>query len=72
MKRNSLLRFLENNLSKRNMKKPLKCMLCKELESRYHLFFECVVARYVWANFASFFGLEVNDLSDVSRQWLNI
>jgi hypothetical protein len=46
-------------------------MFCKEVESRYHLFFECVVARYVWANFASFFGLQVNDLSDVSRQWLN-
>lgn len=33
-----------DNLRKRGMAKPLECVHCKEIQTVYHLFFECIVA----------------------------
>jgi hypothetical protein len=38
-----------DNLKKVNVTKPEEFVLCSEKESVNHLFFECVVAKFMWS-----------------------
>jgi len=40
-----------DNLAKRGVDKPKNCRFCDEIETINHLFFQCVVARKIWAYF---------------------
>lgn len=59
-----------DNLRKRGMAKPLECVHCKEIESVYHLFFECVVARQTWSIVESLFQVSIVKFESVASLWL--
>jgi hypothetical protein len=59
-----------DNLRKRGIPKPLECMMCKELESVKHLFFECLVARIVWDDVFKVFDVLVTDFESIAAKWL--
>ena len=40
-----------DNLAKRGVDKPKNCRFCDEIETINHLFFQCVVAKKIWAYF---------------------
>jgi hypothetical protein len=46
----------KDNLIKRNGKRDTKCYFCKCHENIPHLFFQCSVAKSVWAVIAKCFG----------------
>lgn len=48
-----------DNLRKRRLAKPLECVHCSEIESMYHLFFDCLVAKVVWANVMENFNVDI-------------
>lgn len=61
-----------DNLRKRHIIKPLDCVFCSETESVHHLFFDCVVARYVWAIFREHFNINLgSDYMSIARFWLS-
>ena len=45
-----------DNLRKRHIIKPLECVFCLEHESCSHLFFDCIVAKHLWAPVADYFN----------------
>ncbi|PNT67713.1 hypothetical protein BRADI_3g30775v3 [Brachypodium distachyon] len=47
------------------------CVFCTEHESIKHLFFDCVVARNIWADIASMFNIVVVDFESLARHWIN-
>lgn len=53
------------------MVKHLDRVLCKELESVSHLFFECVVDRCIWSDIAIMFNVTVLDFESLARHWIN-
>ena len=50
----------KDNLLKRGIEKSPECMFCTESESIQHLFFDCVVAKLIWEQIASFFNRNWN------------
>lgn len=59
------------NLEKRKMNKPLHCVFCTEHESVQHLFFVCTVAKLVWNEIRSFFGLQIGtSILSVTSRWV--
>lgn len=40
--------MIVDNLLKRGIVKPEKCVFCGEKESIHRLFFDCVVAKWLW------------------------
>lgn len=60
-----------DNLRRRGMPKPLECVHCKEIESVYHLFFECIVARVVWQDVKHLFKVvDIVDFKSLASPWL--
>ena len=55
---------------KRGTAKHLECVHYKEIESVYHLFFECIVAKQVWLIVQKVFQVVVVDSECVARCWL--
>lgn len=52
------------------MTKPLECVHCKEIETIYHLFFECIVARQFWNVIESMFHVQIVDFESLAKPWL--
>lgn len=52
------------------MAKPLECMHCKEIETVLYLFFECIVARQIWAEVEKLFQLQIANSESVAKLWL--
>ena len=52
-----------DNLYRRGVFKPLECQFCLECESINHLFFDCVVAKYVWNLFQKFSGRYIDNFA---------
>ena len=48
-----------DNLRKRHIIKPLDCVYCLEQESCSHLFFECIVAKHIWAHIEEYFSSQI-------------
>lgn len=59
-----------DNLRKCGLTKPLECVQCTEIESVYHLFFECIVARLVWIEVEELFHITVHNFEYVAKWWL--
>lgn len=57
-----------DNLKGRGIIKPPECMFCSEHETIHHLFFECVVAKYIWRLMFAFSGLHVHNY--LATRWL--
>jgi hypothetical protein len=60
-----------DNLLRRGTAKPLECQFCKENESVQHLFFNCVVAKYVWNLAFMFTGVKIDDYLSLASKWLD-
>lgn len=59
-----------DNLRKWDLVKPLECVYCKEIESVYHLFFECIVAKLIWAEVGTLFQVSVHNFESIAKHWL--
>jgi hypothetical protein len=60
-----------DNLNKKGMQKPEKCVFCEENESISHLFFECSVAKIIWKSVSEYLGVEIGaDYTSVASKWL--
>jgi len=61
-----------DNLSKRRKVDDPSCLFCEEQESVNHLFFECAVARRLWAVLSSIFDVQLGgSLDSISKFWLS-
>jgi hypothetical protein len=61
-----------DNLNRKGMHKPEECVFCHEKESIGHLFFECAVAKTVWAYVCEFLGVEIgSDFISVASRWIS-
>jgi hypothetical protein len=61
-----------DNLGKRRHVDDSTCLFCNELESSSHLFFECVVARYLWEIISDIFGKKIGDsFESIARWWIS-
>lgn len=59
-----------DNLAKRRHVDDLTCPFCSENETVHHLFFECIVAKQVWAFVADCFDHpSISSFDDVSALW---
>jgi hypothetical protein len=56
-----------DNLPKRQNVVDKTCLFCSELESCQHLFFECVVAKQMWARISTVVGRELGYFFDNIR-----
>jgi hypothetical protein len=63
----------KDNLAKRNWKGSLDCAFCGLPESIDHLFFQCLVARFIWRIVQSALGLISipNSADDLFGTWIN-
>ena len=60
-----------DNLRKRHIIKPLDCVYCLEQESCSHLFFECIVAKHLWAHIEEYFSSQIgSSFESVARFWI--
>ena len=59
-----------DNLRKRGIPKKLECEMCTEIETVYHLFFECVVAKSLWDDVFSIFQIRISDYISLASKWL--
>jgi hypothetical protein len=60
-----------DNLAKRQEVSDPTCLLCNELESVTHLFFECCVARLIWRLISGLLGVNLGDsFESVACLWL--
>jgi hypothetical protein len=60
-----------DNLNEKGMDTPKLCHFYDEEESILHLFFECVVARTIWACVSEYFWFELGrDFLSVASKWL--
>jgi hypothetical protein len=57
-----------DNLRKRGISKPIECILCKEVESISHLFFNCLILP--WADVFEIFGIWITDFLYLATKWL--
>jgi hypothetical protein len=61
-----------DNLSKRRKVDDASCLFCNEQESAKHLFFDCVVARYIWNIISEVFGIAIGEnFESVARWWIS-
>jgi hypothetical protein len=61
-----------DNVAKRKQVDDKSCLFFKENESIHHLFFDCVVARQVWANISKCLDLKCGDCSEFAgKMWLS-
>jgi hypothetical protein len=61
-----------DNVGKRKQVDDKSCLFCNELESTHHLFFDCVVARQVWANISECLDLQCGDgFESIGKMWLS-
>ena len=61
---------MTDNLLKRGIEKPPECMFCAESESIQHLFFDCVVAKLIWEQVATFFDVNIGaSYISVAQYW---
>lgn len=61
-----------DNLSIRRHVEDKSCLFCCELETVNHLFFDCVVARQLWAHIAAVFDVHLEpSLESVGKFWLS-
>ena len=60
-----------DNLAKRGVDKPKNCRFCDEIETINHLFFQCVVAKKIWACFEQFISIHVGSYTDMATKWLD-
>jgi hypothetical protein len=60
-----------DNLAKRREVSDTTCLMCNELESVTHLFFDCCVANLVWSTISDLLGLNLGEnFESVARLWL--
>lgn len=59
-----------DNLADRGIIKPPECQFCGENESINHLFFDCIVAKQLWACLLDFNGVDINSYLDMAGKWL--
>ena len=60
--------LVRENLVKRQHFNDLSCLFCSEGENINHLFFECVVAKYIWGLVSEHFGTSLGaDYLSISR-----
>ena len=59
-----------DNLAERGIHKPLDCKFCSEKESIHHLFFDCIIARQLWAYLSDFNGSVINSYFDMASKWI--
>jgi hypothetical protein len=61
-----------DNLNKRRKVDDLSCLFCNEQESCNHLFFGCVVAKYLWEMVSSIFNKCIGtDFESVASWWIS-
>jgi len=58
-----------DNLAARGIHKPLECQFCGEKDSVHHLFFDCIVAKQLWAEFN---GSTINSYFDMASKWIDV
>lgn len=62
----------KDNLLKRNIVKPLDCAFCPENESINHLFFDCIVAKCLWAELADMFKIDIGaNFESFAKYWIS-
>lgn len=60
-----------DNLAKRQNVPDKTCLFYCELESVYHLFFECVVAKAIWRGMSNILGVPIgNDFESAAKWWI--
>ena len=60
-----------DNFKKRNLQKPEECVFCSYKESVFHLFFECVVAKEIWATASEIIGRPLGgNLESIASLWI--
>jgi len=60
-----------DNLAKRREVSDPTCLLCNEMESVTHLFFECCVAKLVWSSISDLLGVNLGEsFESVAHLWL--
>jgi hypothetical protein len=61
-----------DNLEKRKQVHDKTCLYCGELESTFHLFFDCVVARQMWCRISSVVGRVIEtSFESIGICWLS-
>jgi hypothetical protein len=61
-----------DNVGKRKQVADKSCLFCNELESIHHMFFDCVVARQVWANISECLDLHCGEsFESIGKRWLS-
>jgi hypothetical protein len=61
-----------DNLQKRREVRDKTCLLCTELETCNHLFFECAVAVRMWSQISQIVGVEIgSNFEDIGTKWLS-
>ena len=61
-----------DNLAARGIHKPLECQFCGEKDSVHHLFFDCIVAKQLWACLSEFNGSTINSYFDMASKWIDV
>jgi hypothetical protein len=60
-----------DNLAKRREVSDPTCLMCNEMESVTHLFFECCVAKIAWSIVSGLLGVSLREnFESVARLWL--
>ena len=60
------------NLAKRKHIEDKTCMFCTELETVNHLFFDCCVAKVLWAYMFEIFHIPLgSDYESIARWWIS-
>jgi hypothetical protein len=60
-----------DNLAKRREVSDPTCLMCNEMESVTHLFFECCVAKIAWSTVSGLLGVSLGEnFESVARLWL--
>jgi hypothetical protein len=61
-----------DNLAKRKQVHDKTCLFCGELESTFHLFFDCVVVRQMWCRISSVVGRVIEtSFESIGICWLS-
>lgn len=61
-----------DNLNIRKRLEDLTCLFCAENETVHHLFFDCAVAKQMWAYMSEVFDREIgNDFLSIGQMWLS-
>jgi hypothetical protein len=61
-----------DNLAKRRNVEDKSCLLCSELESTYHMFYDCCVARCMWNIVSEINGIFIHpDFESMTKMWVS-